>query len=127
VFGAKLVLADEEKQPPVGIAVRLVNGLLQHWIYGTGASAYICKSIDSQRDWSFFSVDLTDKHHWRRFESDGNPSGPETANFECICSVIIEIGRLGRERPNAEGTAVIDVGPIVLLDDPDDYPKYLPA
>jgi len=59
----------------------------------------------------------------RRFESDGNPNGPAMPSFDCICAVILEIGREGNDRPDGIGTAIVDVGPMILLDDVSDYDR----
>lgn len=126
VFAVRLCDARSQDGMPVCIAIRVVNGLLQHWVYGTGATTYICEQVRNSNEWTVLSVDLQDAASWRRFESDGNPDGLDEANFDCICSVVLEIGIQGSTRPDRQGTAVVDIGPIVLLDDKDDYAPYMP-
>jgi hypothetical protein len=98
--------------PPVSVAVRVVNGFMQHWVYGTGVSAYRCEEIKSPQ-WDLVSIKLAETT-WQRFESDGNPDGPSLPDFHCICSVVLEIGSCEGSRPGP-GSGSIEVGPIVLL------------
>ena len=126
IFGVRLCEEVPEQASPVSVAVRLVNGFLQHWVYGTGASSYICEPVENT-SWKIVRVDLTDKTSWRRFESDGNPEGPLLPEFESVCSVILEVGIQGTNRPDRQGKGAIEIGPIVLLDNESDYSSFLPA
>ncbi|QEG41984.1 hypothetical protein [Roseimaritima ulvae] len=62
------------------------------------------------------TADLHDPDKWKRFRSDGNPGGPDTASFDCICSVIIEF--------IYEGQLNLEIGPLVLLEDPHEYHNF---
>jgi hypothetical protein len=124
-FRARLSDETVAGPTPVAVAIRVVNGLLEHWVYGTGASAYICEPILSST-WQTVRVDLSDVSSWRRFESDGNPATRSPANFDCICSVILEIGRQGTNRPDREGEGTVEIGPLVLLDNDSEYELHFP-
>ena len=126
VFGIRLAGPADANTRPVSIAVRIVNGMLQHWSYATGPSAYICEEVREARDWTVVSVDLHDPRSWYKFDSDGNPGGPPTASFETICSVVLELGRQGANRPDSGGTAFVDIGPLVVLANKSDYGQYVP-
>jgi hypothetical protein len=104
VFGVRAREKHKEGTAKIAVAVRIVNGQLQHWVYGSGSSAYACKVLDDL-EWTRVCIDLEnrDPSCWWRFESDGNPEGSNEPNFSCICSVILEVGRMGKERPDSPG------------------------
>src|SRR5262245_5854102 len=124
MFAARL---HETSAENVSVAIRVVNGYLQHWVYGGGTSAYFCELIKST-EWHIVQIDLGDSTNWTRFDSDGNPEGPSVPGFECICSVVLEVGggSVNSSRPGA-GTGVLEIGPLVVLDDVSHYEKYLPS
>jgi hypothetical protein len=121
VFSAKLTDTSCE----VSIGVRVVDGFLRHWTYGSGASTYICQRV-KRSVWTRIDIPLGAEalaKYWHRFESDGNPEGPDQPDFGCICSVILEFGGTSGSRPGP-GTGRVAIGPIVLLNDPTDYKRY---
>ena len=133
-FGARLHEEKGSDTSPVAIAVRVVNGFMQHWIYGNSASSYICQTITTT-SWERVLIDLSEGEtvvgekpkkdlDWHKFESDGNPEGPSRPSFECICSVVLEIGSPILNRPSG-GSGTLDVGPLVLLNKARDYDRYL--
>lgn len=125
IFGVRLTEDLPIDDASVGIGVRVVNGFLQHWVYRSGEVDF-CEPIESA-SWKLMNIDLSNSDSWREFESDGNPAGPRPASFDCICSVVIEIGRRGPNRPDPKGTSAVEIGPLVLLDDENEYWKYLPS
>jgi len=133
-------LNREEDAPDVAVAVRIVNGYAQHWMYARSPTQYICTRIVGT-EWINVVIDLANKDEWHRFDSDGNPGGPSSIDLGCICSVVLEFGRppdnaqsTGSEnevRPLAGSKGMVQIGPLCLFNDPkvydDKYPRPDPT
>lgn len=115
MFGARLSNSEGSAQDSVHLGLRLVNGFLQHWSYSR-------RAIIATPEWNIVEVGLNDPNEWSLFQSDGNAGGPPTARFDCICSVILELGL--HPAPATRGT--VEIGPLVLVDDKHQYGQYLP-
>jgi hypothetical protein len=103
----------------VGIALRIVDGRLQHWEYALSPNQYYILPVN-KTEWGGKSVkvDLHDFSRWHQFTSDGNIKvnyqGP---NFSIIASVILMFGSPdqtpGEPRP---GRGIIDIRELKLTD-----------
>lgn len=77
---------------PVVVAVRIIDGYLQHWEYTHPFGEYHLFDV-SPLEYTRCAVDLADTSKWRLFNSDGNRFGPQQPLFELICGLVIEVGR----------------------------------
>jgi hypothetical protein len=126
LFGVRLQGERPKASPPIVVGVRITNGFFQHWLYlKAGGSSYYYSPVEET--WTVVKIDISERKRWRKFESEGNPDGPVQARFRCICSVVLEIGPRGSDRPDAEGCGTVEIGPLVLADSDSNYmDKYLP-
>lgn len=122
IFAARL---SRDNEFPVSVAVRIVNGYGQHWLYGTGGGSYIYKRINSSKEWTTVQIDLS-SDNWYKFDSDGNPEGPPVHNFNGINSVVLQLARASDASSYSDGDGSLDIAPLVLLDDQQEYTKFLP-
>lgn len=130
-------LDEDENRPDVAVAVRIVNGYAQHWMYARNPKQYICTRITGTK-WTRVAIDLADKDQWHRFDSDGNPGGPSTIDFGCICSVVLEFGKPPEDPPSADSKKTVrplagtgskgnvEIGPLCLFDELDEYDEKYP-
>lgn len=115
-FDAKM---NPKSQNKILLAVRVVNGWLQHWQYATRPNEYILIPIENE-DWKRFSIELHKPDKWSLFESDGNNLySPSEPDFRIITDVIFEVGAftgiagLKAGRP-AQGEGIVDIRDIGL-------------
>ena len=101
----------------VGVAIRVVNGWVQHWEYADQPRAGRLEfKVDSSM-WTKCSVDLQDHNKWCLFTSDGNHLfGPEKADFKIISTVVFELGSPGQLISSRRGKGMIDIRHISLSD-----------
>lgn len=101
----------------VGIAIRVVNGWVQHWEYAIHPRECSLQFKVSSSVWTKCSVDLKDRSKWSLFTSDGNYLfGPERADFEIISTVVFELGSPGQLISPKRGRGMIDIRNISLSD-----------
>ncbi|MEN6320984.1 MAG: toll/interleukin-1 receptor domain-containing protein [Syntrophaceae bacterium] len=124
-FDVRIPLEEIQKKPKlellneVGIALRIVDGRLQHWEYALSPNQYYILPVN-KTEWGGKSVkvDLHDFSRWHQFTSDGNIKvnyqGPD---FSIIASVILMFGSPdqtpGEPRP---GRGIIDIREFKLTD-----------
>jgi len=121
--GAKTNLTFEARIPhvsthdkhlkKVSMAVRVVNGWLQHWEYADKPGEYI-QFVVSDSEWKQFSLNLEGKN-WFLFQADGNHYyGPNVADFQIISFVVFEIGSYNVPGRPGTGHGVLDIRRIKL-------------
>jgi len=130
-FNARIPLIEIEKlkrttksnvlDKEVGISVRIVNGLLQHWEYAIGPGAYKILPVRANK-WgsnSIVKVDLSDTNFWYLFTSDGNfIDDHSTPDFSVIAAVILKLGKIPEYTTEpGPGEGIVDIGAIHLSDD----------
>ena len=95
----------------VALRVRVVNGLLQHWIWQGRSQAPRHLVVEGQ-SWKTFKLPLGEG--WSRFRGEGNPEGPSRADFEVLSGVVFEVGE---ETPSAAGAyGLVDIRDIRCAD-----------
>lgn len=124
-FGVRTCGDDKRPVSPCTISVRVVNGHLQHWVYGSRDSGPVWENVE-RNAWKTVKIDLSSQA-WHRFKSDGNPAGPPDASFECVCAVILEIRSQEVRGTDEKETGEIEISQMVLLDDEKEYSSYLPG
>jgi hypothetical protein len=101
----------------IAIAVRVVNGNMQHWAYAPHIREYKQFRLTIDKNWSTFGLDLLDKHQWSLFDSDGNINrGSQEANFDIIACVVLKFGRYTGMGEPGSGKGVIDIRSLRLSD-----------
>jgi hypothetical protein len=101
--------------PEIYIGLRVVNGWLQHWIYGEG-TCYTKTRIAVGPEWTDITADLTSSNWWL-FQSDGNHIrgwGPNTPDFQIIAGVVLEFGGPGGDRCGP-GRATVHIRNVRLI------------
>jgi len=96
----------------VALTVRLVNGMLQHWVW-QGRSQTPRHLVVEGQSWKTFKLPMHEG--WARFNTDGNPDGPSNADFSILAAVVFEIGDKGPPQPGGS-YGLIDVRDIRCAD-----------
>ena len=112
---------NESPLSEVGLAIRVINGYMQHWEYGSNKSREFKQLVVSvEKGWQSFSFDLSDKAMWALFDSDDLiDRGPRYAIFDEIASLIIKVGKPRSRSIELEpGMGVIDIRNIRLSEFP---------
>ena len=104
----------------VGISIRIVNGLLQHWEYALNPKEYIVIPVKKSK-WGGkpVKVDLSDPLRWHQFTSDGNIKvDREGPDFSIIAAVILKFGKIPQDPIEPQpGRGIIEIRAIELTDD----------
>ena len=96
----------------VALTLRVVNGLLQHWVW-QGRDQSPRKLIVEGQSWKAFKIPL--RQGWARFKNDGNPEGPSKADFSILSAVAFEIG--DEDQPPPSGSyGLVDLRDIRCTD-----------
>jgi len=95
--------------PEIYIAVRVVNGLCQHWAHGSEygpTRRYFLFQV--KQDWNTIKIPLTSKAEWWVFADGNHIFGPRTPDFSYISSLVIVFGGDGTHEPGpGSGTVLI--------------------
>ena len=112
--------AESELLHEVGISIRIVNGLLQHWEYGLGTKEYIVVPVKKSK-WGGkpVKVDLSDRLLWHQFTSDGNTKiNQEGPDFSIIAAVILKFGKIPLDPIEPQpGKGIVEIRAINLSDE----------
>lgn len=92
----ELPVGAPERIRRVALTVRLVNGMLQHWVW-QGRSQAPKRLVVEGHSWKTFKMPL--REGWTRFNTDGNPEGPSEPDFSILAAVVFEIGDDGPPPP----------------------------
>jgi hypothetical protein len=99
----------------VGIAILVINGMLQHWQFAGRENQFIQKEVTSP-SWQRIDIPLDPECcQWALFSSDGNRKfgNLEKPDFSIISSVIIKVGAFTSQRNElGAGKGIIDIGKI---------------
>ncbi|HEX3019723.1 MAG TPA: toll/interleukin-1 receptor domain-containing protein [Chitinispirillaceae bacterium] len=102
----------------VSVAVRIVNGRLQHWEYSVHSREYI-NLIVKESTWGLepVKIDLM-SDNWHLFTSDGNiKTYDDDPNFSTITSVILKFGSTPDVTGEpARGKGIIEIRSLYLSD-----------
>jgi len=106
-------IAGQDWLKEVSLALRVVNGWVQHWEYVDKPGEYVQFPIRSS-EWTKFSADLGNGN-WQLFQGDGNlTSGPAKPGFEVITAVVFEVGSYDVPGRPGDGQGVVDIRDIRL-------------
>jgi hypothetical protein len=116
-FDARIPLKESKDfLKEVAVAIRVVNGRLQHWEYACHPGQYIVFSVHDP-DWQCIKIDLTGDD-WHLFASDGNTClSSSRPDFKAISTVILKFGALP-DAPGelSPGKGIIDIRELRLTD-----------
>ncbi|MDJ0677698.1 MAG: hypothetical protein QNJ36_20325 [Calothrix sp. MO_167.B42] len=110
---------DKGNLSEVAVAIRVVNGYMQHWEYARSSREYIQLPVSGEV-WRTLHIDLEDKDQWALFDSDGNTSfkvcgSEEDPNFDIISFVIFKFGKTNLTPGEPQGgKGIIDIKNIRL-------------
>lgn len=99
----------------VGISIRLINGMAEHWKWITTADGRCDQFCVRGSQWQAFSLDL-DHASWSLFTSDGNQLLQSTqADLSVLCSLVLVVGSYNdRGGEPEDGKGAVDVRNIRL-------------
>ena len=108
----ELPVGAPERIRRVALTVRLVNGMLQHWVW-QGTSRAPKHLVVEGHSWKTFKMPL--REGWARFNTDGNPEGPSEPDFSILAAVVFEIGDDGPPPPGGS-YGLVDIRDIRCAD-----------
>jgi transcriptional regulator with XRE-family HTH domain len=104
-----------ETSEPIQMALRVRDGKLRQWIYGTMETNYITSITEipnQDGDWKVLYAPLRDRK-WTAFGATPSTSF-ERRDFSVLTSVIVEVGIGGTGRRPSSGNGMIDIGAITF-------------
>ena len=109
-----------KKNDVLGLAVRVVNGYMQHWEYKNTNNDCLSFAVNkSGNGTNIIDVELTHKDKWQLFQGDGNKISnlEKNPNFDIISLVIISFGGFISETNHPkEGKGIINLKKTELCD-----------